>query len=116
MQIPVQIRKFAVMIQNETGKSMQEILEAIVGAVKNSVAEFGKEILCPLCGSRLTRVTTTRMGETETVRYHSCDYCSSSFKSIQINPVKIPENNHGNVVYFPKNPHIESSKKKKRRR
>lgn len=111
MQISVQIRRLAFLIQSETGESIQEILEAIVDTVKNSQVEFSVSILCPLCGSKLTRVMKTQSEENRVLRYHSCDFCGSSFKSLETKPIKIPEKISPTVANSPKNRHSKNRRR-----
>lgn len=116
MQIPLKVRQFAVLVHSETGKPIQEILCTIVDSIKNAILEFTKELLCPFCGSKLTRVTTTRSGETEVERYHSCDFCGNTFKSIQpklkTEVAKIPENQIQKIAYKGKNRHSKNRNRK----
>jgi len=83
------LRRLALMVHLETGKSVQEALEEIVSAIQGGRVPFPLS-LCPICASARHRITSTKTYIDGIVRYHSCDFCTGNFVSEEKLPVKFP--------------------------
>lgn len=86
--ISIQLRRFAIARQAETGLSLQEILRSIVRAARDGLIQFSTTNYCTLCGSDKTRIIITRRFENVTTRTHKCDFCNNVFRSEEIRETK----------------------------
>ncbi len=99
-------RRVAVLINLETGKSIQEILSEYVSAIQGGRVPF-PVALCPICASKIHKITSTKTYDTEIVRYHSCDFCTGTFVSEEKRLVKIPTTDQPTIAKPKKKPHIK---------
>lgn len=79
--ISVQIRRYAVEVQANTGRSIQDILRDFVSAARDGFIIFGEINCCTVCGSKSNRIIVTKQTEEETIRTHKCEFCNNVFRS-----------------------------------
>lgn len=79
--ISVQIRSYAVEVQANTGRSIQDILRDFVSAARDGFITFGEINCCTVCGSKNNRIIVTKRFAEEIVRTHKCEFCNNVFRS-----------------------------------
>ena len=81
--ISVQIRRYAVEVQANTGRSIQDTLRDFVAAARSGFIVFGEINCCTVCGSKSNRIIVTKRMDEETVRTHKCEFCNNVFRSVE---------------------------------
>lgn len=100
------IRRIAIIIHSETGRSLQEVISEIVTALQGGRIQYPVSH-CPICATKNHRIASTKSGENCAIRYHVCDFCTGTFVSEEIKPMKIPSNEALAVAPPKKKRHIK---------